>query len=354
MPFNPKRLEQARRRCGLSRRALAGATGISERTLSYNESGQHTPSDEHLKVLSRELGFPAEFFCLPDPDSLPKEAVSFRALSRMTARQRDRALAGGELALELNTWLEQHFMLPEPDLPDLRPPKDPESASAMLRAYWCLGDEPIPNMVHLLEKKGVRVFSLTEDCETLDAFSFWQASRPFIFLNTMKSGERSRFDAAHELGHLVLHSHGPPSGREAEREADEFASAFLMPRSSIEAHHPRLKSLPGLINAKQRWGASALALAKRMHDTGLLSEWHYRKICIDVQQEGMRKDEPNPIPRERSLVLHEIFKILWSEKTPPQKMAQELGWPQSELDALTFGRIHSEKHGATTTRMTLG
>jgi len=70
----------------------------------------------------------------------------------------------------------------------------------------------------------------------------WKEGTPFIFLNSAKSAERGRHDAAHELGHLVLHRHGGPIGRKAEEQANAFASAFLMPRSSILAHVPRSES----------------------------------------------------------------------------------------------------------------
>jgi hypothetical protein len=78
----------------------------------------------------------------------------------------------------------------------------------------------------LLEARGIRVFSLTEPCFELNAFSHWVAVTPFVFLNTMKTAESSRFDAAHELGHLVLHRHGAPQGRVAgERTRPGFLSA---------------------------------------------------------------------------------------------------------------------------------
>src|SRR3546814_6566541 len=56
-----------------------------------------------------------------------------------------------------------------------------------------------------------------EDTKNVDAFSCWRNGQPFVFLNTFKSAERSRFDAAHELAHLVLHRHGGPQGREIGR-----------------------------------------------------------------------------------------------------------------------------------------
>ena len=92
-------------------------------------------------------------------------------------------------------------------------------------------------MIKLLESKGVRVFSLAENTKNVDAFSCWRNDVPYIFLNTFKSADRSRLDAAHELAHLVLHRHGGPrQGREAEIEANSFASSFLMPsRHQISA-----------------------------------------------------------------------------------------------------------------------
>ena len=345
MQFNAKRLQQARRRRGFTRRRLSVETGIAERTLAYNESGDHPPTDRHLEVLSQLLDFPVAFFFRDDPEPLPAPGVSFRAMSRMTAGQRDRVLAAAELALELSGWLDDRFDLPQSDMPDLRYETDPESAAAALRSYWTLGDRPIANMVHLLEKKGVRVFSLSEDCESVDAFSFWRGNRPYIFLNTMKSGERGRFDAAHELGHLVMHHHGGPGGRKAESEADAFAACFLMPQSSVVARQPALKSLPGLIRAKREWGVSVLALARRMHETELLTSWRYRQVCIEVQQLGIRKNEPNAITRETSQVLHKALTILWSRKMTRGRIAADLGWPKNDLDALTF-QLGSASKGA--------
>lgn len=89
------------------------------------------------------------------------------------------------------------------------------------------------------------------DAAEVDAFSMWRQSTPFVFLNTKKSAEHSRFDAAHELGHLVLHRHGSPQGREAEREANAFASAFLMPRASVLAYAPRMATIDHLIKLKK-------------------------------------------------------------------------------------------------------
>lgn len=336
MDFNPTRLSLARRRRGLTKKRLAEATELGERTITAYERGERTPTEEPLRRLASTLGFLTSFFARPDIDPVPGRGASFRALSKMTAAQRDGALASGELALELNQWIEERFVLPTPDLPNLRPQPNPEAAAAALRSRWGLGDKPITNMVRLLESKGIRVFSLVEECREVDAFSFWRGMQPFVFLNTMKSAERSRFDAAHELGHLVLHHHGEPNGREAERDADRFAAAFLMPRSSIVAFAPRNASLKRLIDAKHHWGVSVSALVYRMHDVGMLSDWHYRSLFIEMQQLGFRKKEPEAGKREMSLVLEKVFSALREDGVSRTDLARTLGWPLSELQALVF------------------
>src|SRR6185503_7068668 len=125
-------------------------------------------------------------------------AVSFRARSSMSARERDSALAAAGCAMLLATWLRSKLDLPSADIPDLHH-VTPETAARMVRAEWGLGELPIKNMIHLLEFHGVRVFSLPNPTQRLDAFAFWHDNAPFVLLNTSTTSERSRMDAAHEL-----------------------------------------------------------------------------------------------------------------------------------------------------------
>ena len=192
-------------------------------------------------------------------------------------------------------------------------------------------------MIHLLEAQGVRVFSLAINAREVDAFSIWKEETPFIFLNSNKSSEHSRYDAAHELGHLVLHRHAAPQGRTAEQEADAFASAFLMPRSSVIAHAPRFPALADLIRLKALWVTSLAALNRRLHEVGMLSDWQYRTFCIQIAKNGYRTREPREAPRETSQLLPKIFSALYTEGTTRAHVARTLFIPQSELEQLMFG-----------------
>jgi Zn-dependent peptidase ImmA (M78 family) len=308
------------------------------------ESGDTEPSGSTLAGLSRALGFPADFFFAPEPLTLDPSTVSFRSLARLSASTRDAALGASAIAVMLNTWIEARFDLPETDLPDLRD-HNPETAADMLRQHWGLGERPIKNMVHLLEAKGIRLYSLAEQSEDTDALSFWYAGTPFIFLNLRKSGERGRFDAAHELGHLVLHRHGGPTGQEAEKEAHAFASAFLMPRASVLAIAPRLPTVEQILQFKKYWIVSAFALVYRMQQLGLMSDWHYRYLCRELSTLGYRSHERDGIERESSQLLAGIFAELRKDGITKHQVAKDLFIETEELDKQIFGLVMTAMAG---------
>jgi Zn-dependent peptidase ImmA (M78 family)/transcriptional regulator with XRE-family HTH domain len=347
LDFSPSRLTLARKRRGLTKTELAAIVDIDVRSVSAYEAGQYAPSETTIVSLAGVLKFPVAFFFGEPLDEPRPDTASFRAQSKMSATQRDMALSQGALALHLNRWLENKFELPEACIPELNREKTPEAAAEALRREWGLGNVPVRNMVHLLESKGVRVFSLSVKALEVDAFSMWQGDTPLMFLNMQKTAEHSRFDSAHELGHLVLDRHAACQGRESERRADAFASAFLMPRSSVLAHVPRFPTVDQLIKLKKIWCVSVAALAYRYHTLGVLTDWHYRSIYIDLAKRGYSRSEPQPVEHETSQLVAKAFDALRKEEIHRQNVAKELQLPLSELDdlllGLTFGRHEGGK-----------
>lgn len=304
------------------------------------EAGDVEPLPANLDALAVALEVPVTFFSEPDLDFVPLEAVSFRALSKMTARQRDSATAAGAIAVGLSRWIDNRFRLPVPDVPTLEG-YDPERAAAVVRERWGLGQTPISNLVHVLEAHGVRVFSLASDVASVDAYSFKMEGVPYIFLNTLKTGERRRFDAAHELGHLVLHCGDEiPHGKAAEQEAQAFAAALLMPRSSVLAAGLRNASLDRILTAKRQWKIAAMALTHRLHELDLMTEWGYRDACVRLSQMGYRSGEPRgAIVPETSQVLAKVFKALRDQGVGPADVAEHLHLTHDELNRHVFGLV---------------
>lgn len=341
MFFNPSRLSFARMRRGCTKARLAKELGLQVRSIQGYESGEYAPEPDNLAAISSFLSFPLEFFAGDDLPLIEPDTASFRSLSKMSATLRNIALGSGVTAFLLNDWIEERFHLPEPNLPDLSD-LSPEDAAVTLRRIWGLGESSIGNLIHLLESKGIRVYSLAIEAKEVDAFSVWHCDKPFIFLNTCKSAEHSRFDAAHELAHLIRdrHSmlHGKVRGPDIEREANAFASAFLMPRASIFGRTKGLLlTIDKLIQLKQTWGVSLAALAYRMNQLGMFSEWAYRNLCIQIAKNGYRTEEPNPIRPEVSQVLRKVFDTLRSEGTTRRMLADQLNIDPNDIDHLTFG-----------------
>lgn len=343
--FTPERLTLARRRRGLTKTELATRADLGLRIITEYEAGRRAPSDDALARLGNALSFPTEFFCAP-PLAVPNEnSVSFRSLKSLTASQRDAAVAACSIGFTLNDWIEQKFTLRSPNLPDLRGMR-PEEAAIATRDHWGIGLQPIPSVVHLLELHGVRVFSLSEQSRSLDAISMWHGGRAFCFLNTMKSAEHSRFDAAHEAAHLILHRHGEPNGRVAEQEADAFASAFLMPREIVRSRVPRGATRNDLLRVKQQLRVSLAALTYRSHSVGLLSDWQYRSLCIEMSRNGERIREPVPLPnRETSQVLQKVFSALREDGVSKTEIARQLHVHVDDVDALVFGLVVTSLEG---------
>ena len=141
--FNKNRLIMARHRRRLSAKELAEAAELAQMTISRLENGENKPDETTVTKLANVLGFPNEFFYEDDPEILNTDAVSFRSLSKMGAKERDAALSAGSLGLELSDWIELRFSLPNANLLDLSYETDAEAAARSLRQYWSIGEKPI-------------------------------------------------------------------------------------------------------------------------------------------------------------------------------------------------------------------
>lgn len=340
--FNPNRLNYARVKCGLSMKQLSDILSITTRTLSKYENGHDIPKNSLIDSMAEILFVPKVFFFKDDLPDIEFDSVSFRSSARKTATQRDKALCSARLAIEVADWLSKKFTMPKIDIPDYKH-LSPAAAASALRKEWGIGEKSISNMVHLLESKGVFVFSIYEDNKEIDAFCFKKGSQPFIFLNKFKSAERSRFDAAHELGHLVLHQHGEPIGKNREREADEFSSAFLMPESSIRSQALFNPTVEKIVELKSYWKVSVAALLRRWYDLGLTSEWVYRRLNIELSKRGFLKQEPCSISHEQSQIIDKILKHLWSIKFTQDDLAEVFGVYTGDIERLMFGGYSPKK-----------
>lgn len=345
--FVPSRLEFARKRKGIPRTKLAALLGLNPKTLQRWETGATAPTEDQLAELAEQLRVLPDFFFSPEIEVIPDNAVSFRALTKMTAAERDGATASGRLGVELMRWVETIFDLPTNDVPTLTGWR-PELAAEAIRERWNVGSGLIRQLLPVCELHGIRVMSLAPDYHNVDAFSFYDKGTPFIFLNTTKTAERLRFDLAHELGHLIMHGeYEVCQGREAETQANDFASAFLMPRDSVLSAGLFGSNVEQVIRAKSKWHVAAMALAHRLNSLGLVTEWGYRSLCVELSKRGFRRSEPgSQLRHESSQILGKVMTALRADGFTTRRIAAEIGLPASEFAAYLFGLAVTSQDGA--------
>lgn len=108
------------------------------------------------------------------------------------------------------------------------------------------------------------------------------------------------------------------------------------PDADLKSVLARVYSSSQIIKAKIRWKVSALALATRLNQIGMLSDWNYRSIVNDLGQRGFRTGEPLGIERETSTLLPKVFTALWSKGITRSDIANDLNLPWDEVETLVF------------------
>ena len=337
MQFDPKCIGIARQRRKLTKQDLAKRLGVSPRSITSYERGDTPVTAEFIEALADATSFPESFFKLHSLEAVTTDNVSFRSMARLSARDRDAALASASIAYEIFSWADTRYNLPEPEIPNLRG-EEPETAARIVRREWGLGHQPIANILHLLESKGVRSFSLNEDTQHLDAFCTWIDRQPFVFLNNRKSAERSRFDAAHELAHLVLHVGYDTKGKEVEAEADRFAGEFLVPSDALRSpsHSRRFFGTNDILELKTYWRVSAVAMAYQLRSANMLTRYQYENMMREFSSRGWRRKEPRPIQRERSLLWEKIKISLLKDGLSFFDVADMISIPKNEIGGYLF------------------
>lgn len=337
--FDPARLTLARESAACSKKDLAEAIGRAPSALTQYEAGLSRPSGPVLEACAQVLDVPVGFFATGRPRlRLDVGDAHFRSLRSARAAERRRALTMVELVWELTEQLTRHVRLPALDLPDFGDdPPDPAAAARELRRAWNLPPGPVPHLVRLLESRGVIVAFLDfSDSGRVDAFSTAVGGRPIIVLTTEKGTMlRTRFTAAHELAHLVLHADVIPGDVAHERQADAFAAEFLMPAAEIISELPTRIDLAALLGLQQRWGVSVAALLYRCRELGTLTEASYKRAMMRISRLGWRTREPGEeLPLERPALLDRAFDLAATRGVTVATLADTLQLPPARIRAL--------------------
>lgn len=342
--FDPARLTQARVLAGMTKQELSDQLGVSPAAVGQYEAGAIIPRTDHLDTLARILSVPVAFFAAGRPHArLDASMAHFRSLRSTRVGQRAKAVAFVEQLWELAHALELRVEFPPVSLPDLQsqlgfPPIKPETAAQRLRRHWNIGTGPVRYLIRTMEMNGIVVallpFAATDEAARVDAFSISRLSRPLVILTPDRANDvyRHRFTAAHELGHLLLHTDVNPGDIDQEREADRFAAELLTPAAEIGPELPPRLRIPALEPLSQRWGVSVASLIRRTRELGLTTEISTRRAyqrLTYLQTTGLLRPKPiTTYPGETPTLLSNAFALAEQHNgLTLSDLAKELAWP---------------------------
>lgn len=303
--FQPERLTQARLCRGLTQTALAAKVGKSSGTVSKWEKGDQFPEADALQRLADHLDMPGSWFLTAVP-RYGDNVCFYRSNASITKEAQTIAHVRLKWLNEISLILQEWVDWPRVNIPRLGAndhlkitDADIEQAAQQCRRDWNLGLGPISDMVLVLENAGVICVREELGYTRMDGASQWfdTDGRPYVFLAADKAnGVRSRFDAAHELGHLVLHRDIDDVEflkryPEIERQAHLFAAAFLLPSETFAAELIR-PSLDTFITLKLRWKVSVAAMVMRCKQLQIIDDAYATRLWKNYSARGWRKGEP--------------------------------------------------------------
>lgn len=323
----PSRLRDARIAFGLNQTELAEAVAISRQAISAFEAGDKNPDPSSMARIAEAVAQPLAYFTAEDSASFGAYSTRFfRSFGADTKRRNLMSEVLGKWFVQTARYLYSFVGFPVVNLPFVSPRNgdryeddEIEEAAEACRRQWGLGLGPISNVIGLLENNGVTVCRHEMKGHKVEAFSFWSGPRPFVFLSSDKqSAVRARFDAAHELGHLVLHRFVAPEDIEdpkvlkvIESEAHRFAGALLLPRNAFpnEVYTPRLDAF---VDLKSRWKVAIQAMVYRCKDLGIFDEAQVTSLYKQISYRKWRTNEPldDKLPLEVPSLLRKVVEVI--------------------------------------------
>lgn len=363
--FSGKKLKLARNIRGVTLEDLSQKINVTHQMLSKYEVEKSIPKPETIEKLAHYLDFETSFFFGRDEKlNQPDSPHFFRSGATVAKKYKDQV----ENKIELVTWLvkviEEKIKLPLVNFPIHTQgknfaPTDFEQIDEIamdFRRFLSLGDGPISNVTLLCEKLGIIIAYASLEHEKIDACSVIYNNRPYIILNKDRiSSVRLRFNIAHELGHLILHSKYKKKDvtdraqhKRMEQEANRFASAFLMPETSFVSDLSAA-GLDYLLVLKKHWKVSLQAMIYRAESLGVFTTEYALYLRQQISRKKWRLQEPmdDEIPIETPILLKQAIKLLLDkEMMQPAEIIFRTGIKAKELEvicSLEHGMLYENK-----------
>jgi len=348
--FQSGRLSQILAARRMNQTQLASEVGVSPATVSKWRAGTQVPERDALDRLANVLQVTPEWFTrLLEPKVSPP---LFRSMASAHVVARGMLEARMEWGQDIAVALSEFVDFPALNIPS-RAFTDPEEitsedieiAASECRDLWRLGRVAVQDLALAVEGAGIILIREETGITQIEGLSAWSEvlDRPLILLSSDKDNAyRSRFDLAHELGHLILHRHIKNAGEAGrhkllEQQAHRFAGAFLLP-AEIFATEVRIPvTLDDLLLLKRRWGVSAGAIAMRLHALEIIDDDSKQALFKRRSARWGGKSEPGDKDRipEQPRLLRRTIDLLVSENVMPiDAISRHLGLSALDVEML--------------------
>lgn len=275
------RIRTLRERAGMQSQELASRLGIDPSAMSNIERGRRSVKTGELMKIAEALSVSP--LALLDEDSLPaRMPVALR-------RDGQSSSIRGAAYSRLLALSEIHAVLSDADLPTTHNLRQAPQvnlgswrADADGLARWAsgyldvqCGAERFSRLARAIEDR-LHVDVLVEEYEDdpLSGAAITDRAFPLIFVNSRHPTPRALFTLAHELGHLLIGHNGSIAVDDdfigdtpAERQANAFAAAFLMPEDKVDDYIEEFDRGPeSLAHMIYGFGVSFESLIFRLHN----------------------------------------------------------------------------------------
>lgn len=280
---------------GLTQEQLALKTGLQQAMVNKLINGKIAISDEYIQRFAEATGFPVNFFD-EEVNVLPNHIVYYRKYKCLSSIELTRT--------QYNLHIQKHRikkLLSAVNLPNkliaLEPnyKLTPEEIANHIRLKWNIPRGPVSNVTRYLEAAGIVVLLTNQDVDYFDGLVLPdEDGLPVICINRNLPPDRLRYNLAHELGHLIMHTNDyfPDAEDDFESEANRFAAEFLMPKSDIMPYFEKDLPITQLSSLKAYWKVSMAAIVRRAYETKAIEKSRYSSLNVQLSKLGYKKKEP--------------------------------------------------------------
>ncbi|MBC5725853.1 ImmA/IrrE family metallo-endopeptidase [Agathobaculum sp. NSJ-28] len=323
----PQRITEAREARKYNMTQLADLLGVTKQAVSRYELNLSHPSNSVISKMAEVLDFPERFFYKPSHAESTDSTIFFRTFKSSEATERSMIQVKCRWTSEAYSYLNRYVKMPTLNLPPVEflinktflSDSDIEEIARITRQHWKLGSGPIDNLTYVMEKNGIVISGSPIDGDKTDACSMISNGTPIVFCNkNLRSACRIRFSLAHELGHILMHSHVTKDDiknaeflKGIESQANHFASALLLPDETFSADIRSL-SLNYFVMLKEKWRTSIASMIYRCKDLELIDPNTYETMYRQLSYKRWRKVEPldDAIPIEPPKLLKSAIEFV--------------------------------------------